>query len=192
MIGKLRDLTINLDGSQNVTLTIQGDFRGAFDRLLGKILDIDIKLHRNRRSLDANGYAWELIDQIAARMHIDKVEVYREAIRSIGGVSDVVCIPSEGVDRLCNGWKHNGIGWTSETFPSKLDGCTNVILYYGSSVYDTKQMSLLIDHLVQDAEALGIPTYPPDRRNKLIESFDHARHKRVLRDRGHELAGQTP
>lgn len=160
MIGKLRDMTLNRDGTQNITLTVQGDFRETFDSLSGKLLTIEIKPHRKRRSLDANRYAWELIDQIAARTHIDKVEVYREAIRAIGGVSDTICIPDEAVERVCTGWKHNGIGWTTETYKSKLKGCTNVILYYGSSTYTTQQMALLIDHLIQDAEALGIPTYP--------------------------------
>ena len=36
-----------------------------------------------------------------------------------------------------------------------------MILYYGSSTYDTQQMSLLIDHIVQDAKALGIETMTP-------------------------------
>lgn len=160
MIGRLKDLTLNRQGGQDITITVQADFRAAFDELSGRDLDIEIKPRRKRRSNDANRYAWELIDKIAAKMHLDKVEVYREAIRAIGGVSDTICIPSAAVERVCTGWKHNGVGWTTETYPSKLQGCTNVILYYGSSTYDTQQMALLIDHLVQDAEALGIPTYP--------------------------------
>ena len=120
-----------------------------------------MKQHRNKRSLDANGYAWVLMDKIAARMHIDKVEVYREAIKNIGGVSETVCVQDKAVDRLRQGWEQNGIGWQTDTMPSKLKGCTNVILYYGSSTYDTQQMSLLIDHIVQDAKALGIETMTP-------------------------------
>jgi hypothetical protein len=51
--------------------------------------------------------------------------------------------------------------------PSKINGCTNVILYYGSSTYNTAQMSLLIDHLVQDAKALGIETMTPQELEAL-------------------------
>ena len=103
----------------------------------------------------------KLMDKIADRMHIDKVDVYREAIKSIGGVSETVCVQDKAVDRLRQGWEQNGIGWQTDTMPSKLKGCTNVILYYGSSTYDTQQMSLLIDHIVQDAKALGIETMTP-------------------------------
>ena len=74
---------------------------------------------------------------------------------------------NEAVDRLCEGWRRNGIGWQTDTFPSKIDGCTNVILYYGSSVYDTKQMSLLLDNIIQDCTALGIQTETPEMIAKM-------------------------
>ncbi|MBQ1779516.1 MAG: hypothetical protein IIZ93_15290 [Acidaminococcaceae bacterium] len=161
MKGKLKDLSLTMDGRWNLTLTIDGECRPIWDKYKDKEIDIDIKAHRNKRSLDANGYAWVLMDKIAARMHIDKVEVYREAIKNIGGVSETVCVQDKAVDRLRQGWEQNGIGWQTDTMPSKLKGCTNVILYYGSSTYDTQQMSLLIDHIVQDAKALGIETMTP-------------------------------
>lgn len=161
MNGKLKDLTRNMDGTWNLTVTINGDCRAIWDKYREKEIDLEVKQHRNKRSLDANGYAWVLMDKIAARMRIDKVDVYREAIKSIGGVSETVCVQDKAVDRLRQGWEQNGIGWQTDTMPSKLKGCTNVILYYGSSTYDTQQMGLLIDHIVQDAKALGIETMTP-------------------------------
>ena len=161
MNGKLKDLTRNMDGTWNLTVTVTGDCRAIWDKYREKEIDLEVKQHRNKRSLDANGYAWVLMDKIAARMHIDKVDVYREAIKRIGGVSETVCVQDKAVDRLRQGWEQNGIGWQTDTMPSKLKGCTNVILYYGSSTYDTQQMSLLIDHIVQDAKALGIETMTP-------------------------------
>ena len=53
------------------------------------------------------------------------------------------------------------LGWLTDAFPSKLPGCTNVILYYGSSCYDTKQMSRLIDLVVEDCKEQGIDTATP-------------------------------
>ena len=58
-----------------------------------------------------------------------------------------------------------GVSWpglANGQVAQQIEGFTNVILYYGSSVYDTKQMSQLIDHLIQDARALGIETLPPE------------------------------
>ena len=161
MTGRLKDLTLNRDGSQNVTITVMDDFRERFDELKEKELDIEIKAHRKRRSRDANAYAWILCDKIAADTRVAKLTVYREAIKNIGGVSDTVCVKDRAVEKLRESWQKNGLGWMSDTMPSKIEGCTNVILYYGSSTYDTKQMSALIDHLIQDAQALGIETMTP-------------------------------
>lgn len=126
---------------------------------------------KKRRSLDANAYAWTLIDKIAAVVRIPKEEVYRNAIMSIGGVSDTVCVRDDAVDKLRRGWSKNGLGWQTETTPSKLPGCTNVILYYGSSSYTVQQMSVLIDHLIADAKALDIETMQPDRLEALLNEW---------------------
>lgn len=156
MTWKLRDLTINRDRTQNVTVTIGADFRETFDRLKDKVVDIEIKPHREKRSRDANAYCWMLIDKIAAAMNEDKVTIYREAIRNIGGVSEPICVRDRAVDAIRESWEQRGIGWITDTMPSKIEGCTTVILYYGSSTYDKEQMSRLIDHLTRDAQDLGI------------------------------------
>lgn len=166
---------------QIVTFATEENFAETFDEISGHEVDIQIKRHYKRRSLDANAYAWVLIDQIAEKTGIKKVDVYRNAIREIGGVSDAVCVTNKAVDRLREGWEKNGLGWQTETMKSKLAGCTNVILYYGSSVYDSNQMKSLIDSLIQDAEALGIPTITDKEAEKMLgkwavksDKIDHA------------------
>ena len=61
----------------------------------------------------------------------------------------------------------NGIGWQTDRFPSKIEGCTNVILYYGSSTYDSAQMSRLLDLIVYDCKIQGIQTDTPEEIAKL-------------------------
>ena len=133
-----------------------------------EILKIECDIARAKRSLDANAYAWVLIDKIAKTLSIDKAEVYKAAIKDIGGVSEIICVKEQASERLCSAWNAKGIGWQSETVSSKIDGCTNVILYYGSSVYDTKQMSLLIEHLIYEAKSLGIEVLSPDEIAKMM------------------------
>lgn len=143
-----------------------------FDELADSDVNVEIKKARKHRSLDANAYAWVLIDKIAERTGFSKTEVYRHAIREIGGVSDIVCVMDRAVERLRQSWEKNGVGWQTETVPSKRPGCTNVILYYGSSVYDSKQMSQLIDSLIQDAELLGIPTLTDEQAAKMLGKWN--------------------
>lgn len=163
MKGRLIDLSFAMNGKQRLTVELDDDFRREFDRLKDADVRIEIKKYRKKRSKDANAYAWVLIDKIAAELSIDKDEVYRNAIRSIGGVSEMVCVLDSAVDRLRKGWAKQGLGWHTEVMESKLPGCKNVVLHFGSSSYDTKQMSLLIDYLVQDAQALGIQTETPEQ-----------------------------
>lgn len=138
----------------------------------GKTYVLTIKEQKKRRSLDSNAYAWTLLDKLAERLHEPKVDIYRGYIREIGGNSETVCVKSAAVDRLIEGWENNGIGWQAETMPSKLDGCTNVILYYGSSTYDQTQMSRLIDLIVQDCKAIGIETLTPQEIASMLDTWD--------------------
>ncbi len=163
MKGELRDLVFGREGEQIITLSTKGDFRPQFDELKDTPVDFTIKKFREKRSLDANAYAWVLMDRIASKLRIGKLDVYREAIRDIGGVSETVCVRDGAVEKLRAGWAKQGLGWQSDTMQSKIEGCTNVVLYFGSSTYDSKQMSDLIDRLISEAKELGIETDTPEQ-----------------------------
>ena len=172
MLGRLKEMSLNRDGTQNITITVQADFRDVFDELKDNDVNVEIKKYSKRRSMDANNLCWSIIDQIAAKTCKKKSEVYREAIKDIGGVSDIVCVRNFAVQKLIKGWTSKGLGWQAETEPSRLPGCTNVTLYYGSSVFDTKQMSNLIDSLIQDAHAVGIVTAAQSDIDRALELWD--------------------
>ena len=149
------------------------DFKQLVDDMNGcEKLSIEIKPYRARRSLDANAYFFVLADKLAEKLGTTKEEIYRNAIKEIGGVSETVCVKNQAVERLCEGWRNQGLGWQTDTFPSKLDGCTNVILYYGSSTYDSAQMSRLISNIVQDCQAVGIETRTPDEIANLLSLWE--------------------
>ena len=170
--GRLTDLSLTLDGNQRLTIQLDDDFRQQYEDLKDTEIDLTVTKHRERRSLNANAYAWVLIDKIAEKKRLKKDDVYRNAIREIGGVSDVVCVQNKAVRRLCESWNKKGIGWQTETLESKIPGCTVVVLYYGSSCYDTAQMSALISSLVQDAQTIGIETRSPKEIAMLLDEYE--------------------
>lgn len=137
----------------------------------GKEYTLTIKEKKKRRSLDANAYAWVLMDKLASQLHESKEAIYKSYIKEIGGNSEIICIKAEAADKLCGAWERNGLGWQTDTMPSKLKGCTNVVLYYGSSVYDTEQMSRLIDLILQDCETFGIETKDPAELERLVQEW---------------------
>lgn len=148
-----------------------GQFFDSLDSDTEYVMTIDKA--RKKRSLDANAYFWVLADKLATAQGLPgTTEIYHKYIKDIGGNREIVCVKEEAADKLCSGWERNGLGWLTETFPSKLDGCVNVILYYGSSTYDTAQMSRLIELIIQDCKALDIETATPAELALLLERWN--------------------
>lgn len=133
---------------------------------------VDCAKKKKRRSLDANAYCWALLDKLAYTIQKPKTEIYREYIREIGGNSETVCVVNEAVEKLRRGWEDHGIGWQTEVMLSKIPGCTNVILYYGSSTYDAKQMTRLINLIVEDCKDQGIETMTPAELSALVDRWE--------------------
>lgn len=170
--------TLNLmfDAEGKAILSLRTDNKSeAKDTYLkynGAEVDATFKKHRKKRSLDANAYAWILMDKLAFATGLPKEEIYRSTIKDIGGNTETVCVLEEAAEKLCSAWSRNGLGWQTDVVPSKLAGCVNVVLYYGSSTYDAQQMSRLIDGLIQDCKALNIETLPPDKLSAMVEAWD--------------------
>ena len=133
--------------------------------------DYELKKKPSLRSLTANAYAWVLIDKLSEAVGEKKTDVYRRAVKDVGGNMQTVCLQNKSVEMFRRIWEKNGIGWQTEQLESRIAGCTNVQIYYGSSTFDTKQMSRLIDNLVQDCKALGIETMPPEQLERLLSGW---------------------
>lgn len=158
MTGKLKDLTINRDGTQNVTVTVSSDFRKEFDRLKNGDVNVEIKKNSKRRSLDANNFCWALCSDIGRALNppLSKEEVYRRAIKAVG-VYTPFPLKEGDVEKVKRRWNSHGTGWFIEIVDdSKLKGYKLAFMFYGSSSYDTEEMSRLIDYLVDDAEQMGL------------------------------------
>lgn len=135
-----------------------------------RLYDLEVKEHRQKRSLDANAYCWVLINKIADAIRITPKEIYRQAIQNIGGNYEIIPIKEEAAERFRQIWENQGLGWPCvDIGKSKIPGYRNLRAYYGSSTYDTRQMAQLIDNLVQDCKALDIETLPPDKLALLME-----------------------
>ena len=141
-----------------------------------RLYDLDIKEHREKRSLDANAYAWVLIHKLAEAMRITPEEVYLQAILGIGGNCTPVCVREKDVERFKRNWQSNGLGWpVMDLGESQVAGCRNLMAYHGSSTYDTAQMSRLIDVIVYDCKSHGIETMPPGKLAALMEGWECGR-----------------
>lgn len=169
MRGNLLDLLMGLDGRQRVTLALRGDWRADFDRLKDEEVDIEIKKHREKRSLDANAYMWALVGKIAEAMTppLPKDDVYLEMLRRYGQ-SGMVSIAEKYVEQFEREFKYH-----DELGRSELNGkmFVHYRFYIGSSKYDSREMALLVDGVVSEAKALGIDTDTPEMIARIKEEW---------------------
>lgn len=137
-------------------------------------LYIKIDKIRNKRSLDANSYMWVLCDKIAKTLCKDgtittKEDVYKDSIMQIGSFEPFI-VQEKSFDKFKRIWEKQGLGFIVQEV-SKKDKCVRVNCYYGSSTYDTKEMSLLIELLVELAKSLDIETKSEKEIESLLNSW---------------------
>lgn len=181
MIGRVENCIRDMDGVYHLTIVSRSDEAGtAYNEYHDKDAEITIRKAYKKRSLDANAYMWELCGKIADKLSDEgtlttKEDVYRHAVKEVGVYRDIPML-SEGVDTLKKAWSMHGIGW----FTENVDYLQNKIgylvrCYYGSSVYNTKQISRLIDNLIQDCDAVGIDHRTPDEINNMLSLWEQER-----------------
>lgn len=159
--GKLADVSIDYKtNKKKLTFLINNNIT-SLEEIENIDLDIEAKKHREKRSLDANAYCWLLLGKLAEKMDMKAEEIYRLEIKDIGAY-EVLPIKNEAVERFKQSWQKNGIGWVCEEIgKSKFAGYINIKAYYGSSTYNSKEMSRLIDSIVEDCKLQGIETDTP-------------------------------
>lgn len=122
-----------------------------------------IEEYHEKRSNNANSYAWVLITQIAERMNppLSKEAVYLQMLKDYGQSAFVSVLSDINVKGLFKYYEAYGTG--------HVEGreFTHYKVYKGSSEYDKREMAILIDGIVQEARALDIETIPPDELERL-------------------------
>ena len=178
LTGRIEGFNIDfVTGNPILTLRLneRNEAISCYEKLKGaEKLTVTISRYREKRSLDANSYCWLLCTKLAAKLTNEKVrytkeDVYRKAIKEIGIYKDFVGLSQADAKTLRHAWELLGTGWITEQVDFMPDG-ENVIVrcYYGSSQYNTKQMSRLIDNIVQDCQAVGIDTKTPNEIAEML------------------------
>ena len=171
MVGEIIDISVDYKTQKTkINLLVEID-PSKIEELQNQLLDIDIKKHRVKRSLDANAYFWVLVSKIQDKLGIPKELIYKDLIKGIGSY-EVIPIKDVAVDKFRQAWSKNGLGWVTDTTKSKLEGFTNVIAYYGSSTYDKKEMARLIDLVIQECNQLQIETKTDEEIKSLLEGWN--------------------
>jgi len=140
-------------------------FLWRFDK--DKQYDIQIDVHKNKRSLNANNYAWKLITELANEMRLSKEEVYMQMLKDYGQ-SYKIETPIE------NKINDDSIKYFEKRDVFVKDGQVyqEYIIFRGTSGYDSKEMSIFIDGLVQECRQLGIETLEDLEIKRLLKEME--------------------
>ena len=163
--GKIQGLALDF-GTRKTTLTLTVNEETAakilYDELHGaEKLSFKIEKYREKRSLNANNYAWKLLTEIGNILRISKEEVYLEMLKRYGQ-SDIISvlahIPIQDYVKYCE-----------EAGETVLNG--KVFKHYkvfkGSSEFDQREMSIFLAGVVSEAKEMGIPTETPNEIARL-------------------------
>lgn len=129
--------------------------------------DIEIKVKRQKRSLNANSYYWLLINKIATAIKSTSTEVHNKMLRDYGvewtdanGNRMFVQLP-EAIEYQREERLH--VKPTARV-TENANGCKyrTFVLLKPSHMYDTKEFSRLLDGAIYEAKILGIETESED------------------------------
>jgi len=174
MTGRINSLLADEAHNLIVSVIIDKLDRAELRKTVAKLKDVDIdfeiKKHVEKRTLSANAYMWVLIGKIAEKLNLPKDEVYRKYIYDVG-VFKVIEINNAAADTFVHAWNMHGKGWVCEKV--EIGSVWTLIhAYYGSSVYNKKQMARLIDAVVQDAVNLDIEVKTPDEIAEMVSLWE--------------------
>lgn len=168
---KFTDCKIMNDGDYWLCLKIKdiAKARHITDEIHTTVADYvaSIKQYREKRSLNANAYAWKLITEIANVLRADKNEIYIQMLHRYGQ-SQIVSVIAEASDQF-----KRAIKYYDDVGESVLNGklFKHIRVYTGSSEYDTREMAILIDGIVSECKQLGIETATPEEQARMVEDW---------------------
>jgi hypothetical protein len=173
MIGEISDLSVDYKtGKTKATFLIEVD-PAQIEEYQNQKLNIEVKKYREKRSLNANNYFWKLLQELCEMGGIDTIEEYKRRVKELG-IFRRFRIETENVKTFEKMWSAQGIAWFSEIFDTEYVGNIEFKIihsYYGSSSFNSKQMSRLIDGVVQDCNIYGIETKTEEEIKSLLDNW---------------------
>ena len=152
------EISLTLDGKVRICFITSRNALVELETLKDNDLVVEVKKHSLKRSLSQNAYMWVLLGELAKKLHLSNVNVYKNYIKDYG-IYETLLIQNKAVDHFIKAWSDKGLGWVAEIArDGKIKGCSVVLAYYGSSTYDRPTMNRLLETIIDDCQEQGIAT----------------------------------
>ena len=167
--------------SWNLTISTGQDISEALQIFSGKELDVKLKQHREKRSLDANAYYWCLLTKLAKVHGWTNAEAHNRMLREYGQFERVegqlIAVPLPDTDQtekeVLNKMEYH-LALSPKTTVMRGQVKRVYLLLRGSSTYNTEEMARLISGLIEDCRDSGIPDseiMTPFEKQRLWEQY---------------------
>ena len=149
----------------------------------------EVKPYKQARTNRQNAYYWVLLTQVADAMRMSKIECHNRMLRDYGqpciidGEVIYAMLPdTEDTERGTLRSETYHLRPTSQTRTGAEHGYRAYMLLRGSHEYNTAEMTVLLDGLIQEAKALGVETATPDELARMRE-YDKSHEEKRLKKR---------
>lgn len=152
--GKLEGLKMDYaTKKQSISVEVNEDARDAFQELKDcEKLDIQIKKHREKRSLDANAYYWVLITKFAKKLELSNPEAHNMCLIRYGypvilsGKSACATIPDteEAENKVKNSTEYH-LQPTSQVREGVFETLGNAMVDLLQAVFGEENAKILLD-----------------------------------------------
>lgn len=168
------------NGKIQLTFEFDQDVSSCVDDIKDGTLTIIVKKFRQKRSLDANNFYWQLLTKLADKLDVSNAYMHNILLRRYGQFEEMdgkliylVLPDSDNAETKALEAETYHIKPTSQTKPG-ADGMMyrTYIMLRGSSTYDTTEMSYLIKGLVYECREQGIETIPPGEIERMMDIYD--------------------
>lgn len=136
-------------------------------------LSIRAVKYRERRSLDANALLWVCLGRIAESLRSDKWDVYLQMLKRYGKYT-YICVKPNVVEAVKAQWREcEVIGNVN------INGqeAVQMLCYFGSSTYDTKEFSVLLDGVISEMKEMGLETPASEDMRRALEQWEKQHEK---------------
>lgn len=145
----------------------EGDLEQA-NKINGKELVITAEPFKEIRSGEANKLLWECIGKLAKFQNKDKWEVYLESLKKYGQYT-YSCINPEAAEAFKEKWRE-----CEEIGELEINGqkYIQLLCFFGSSTYTTKEFAQLLDGVIQDMVDAGMDRPLSKEMKRALEQWN--------------------
>lgn len=168
-------------GKWNLTFSTDQNVAEAAQILSGKDIDVKLKRHKEKRSLDANAYYWCLLTKLARIHGWSNAEAHNRMLRDYGQYEQVegqlIAVPlpdTDQTEREVLSKMEYHLALSPKVTIMKGETKRVYLLLRGSSTYNTEEMARLISGLIEECRYSGIPDseiMTPFEKRKLYEQY---------------------